>query len=81
MKLKDAPAFLSQRLTRENVVRNATSFAANYKKNHFDTGSFAPLKHMMIGTFCIAYTVAWPTEYAHWKHEQEAKHGGGHAKH
>ena len=79
--MKDVPAFLASKLTRENVTANTAVFLRDYKKAHIDTGSWTPLRHLMIGTFGIAYTVAWPQEYKHWKHEQEVKHGGGHAKH
>jgi hypothetical protein len=77
VKVKDVPAFLAGKLTRENISSNTAVLLADYKKAHIDTGSFTPMKHVLIGVFGLAYTVAWPQEYKHWKHEQEVKHGGG----
>ncbi len=75
VKVKDVPAFLSQRVTRENITNSTMTWAANYKKTYIDTGSFTPMRHLLVGTFCLAYTVAWPQEYKHYKHEQAVKHG------
>lgn len=69
-KLKDVPSLLSSKLTRANLTDQATVFAADYKRKYFDEGSIKPLQHMIIGTFLIAYAVAWPTEYRHYKHAQ-----------
>ncbi len=71
------PTFLASKLTRDNISSNASTWAANYKKTYIDTGSSTPMRHLLVGVFGLAYTVAWPQEYKHWKHEQEVKHGGG----
>ena len=76
VKVKDVPSFLSSRVTTENVSSGASKWLAQYKQ-HIDAGSFKPLRDMMVGTFCLAYVVAWPQEYKHYLHEQELKHGGG----
>ena len=41
-----------------------------YKKDYIDTGSPKPLYDVLIYGFILAYALAWPTEYAHYKHEQ-----------
>jgi hypothetical protein len=68
--VKDVPSFLKTRITRQSVTDSTAVWAANYKKQYIDTGSFEPMKHLMVGTFCLAYTVAWPQEYKHYMHEQ-----------
>jgi hypothetical protein len=44
---------------------------------HIDTGSAKPLFDLITYGFVGAYALAWPTEYAHHKAEQEAKLKGG----
>lgn len=41
-----------------------------YKKDYIDTGSAKPLYDVLIYGFIGAYALAWPQEYAHYKHEQ-----------
>lgn len=41
-----------------------------YKKDYIDTGSPVPLYHVLVFGFIGAYALAWPQEYAHFKHEQ-----------
>ena len=74
------PSFLSSRLTRENASHHASKWLTDYKQ-HIDAGSFKPLRDMMVGTFCLAYVVAWPQEYKHYLHEQALKHGEAGAHH
>jgi len=38
--------------------------------DYIDTGSPKPLYDVLIYGFILAYALAWPTEYAHYKHEQ-----------
>jgi hypothetical protein len=42
-------------------------------QQHIDTGSAKPLFDLITYGFVGAYALAWPTEYAHHKAEQEAK--------
>ena len=58
--MKDVPSFLAAKVTRQNITSSASTWAADYKKAHIDTGSFAPMRHVLIGVFALAYTVAWP---------------------
>lgn len=44
---------------------------------HIDTGSFKPFQDLVVGVFLFSYVISWPKEYAHYKHEQEAKLAGG----
>ena len=41
-----------------------------YKRDYIDTGSPKPLYDVLIYGFIGAYILAWPQEYAHYKHEQ-----------
>ena len=74
VKVKDVPSFLATRLTYTNLSTQTANWATNYKQ-HIDAGSFKPLRDMIVGTFCLAYVVAWPQEYKHYMHEQAVKHG------
>ena len=73
------PAFLQQRVTRENVVNGANTWATNYKRQYIDAGSITPVRHLITGVFVLAYAVAWPQEYKHYLHEQAVKRGEAHA--
>lgn len=44
---------------------------------NIDTGSGKPLFDLLIYGFLFSYAYSWPREYAHYKHEQEAKLKGG----
>lgn len=44
---------------------------------HIDTGSFKPFQDLILSVFALSYVISWPKEYAHYKHEQEAKLAGG----
>jgi hypothetical protein len=37
---------------------------------HIDTGSAKPLIDLCAYGFVFSYTLSWPREYAHYKHEQ-----------
>lgn len=74
-KLKDVPGFVSSKLTPANVSDQAAVALADYRRTFIDTGSAKPVQHLIVATFAIAYAVAWPTEYKHWKHEQDVKNG------
>ena len=45
---------------------------------YIDTGSVKPLFDVCTYGFVFSYAFSWPREYAHYKHEQEAKLKGGH---
>eukprot|EP00192_Tetraselmis_astigmatica_P014506 CAMPEP_0117647794 /NCGR_PEP_ID=MMETSP0804-20121206/38_1 /TAXON_ID=1074897 /ORGANISM="Tetraselmis astigmatica, Strain CCMP880" /LENGTH=156 /DNA_ID=CAMNT_0005453307 /DNA_START=80 /DNA_END=551 /DNA_ORIENTATION=+ len=64
---------VSSPATWSNLRNQGTTKLMQYKVDHIDTGSAKPLKDVMVGVFCIAYVMAWPTEYAHWKHERDAR--------
>jgi hypothetical protein len=40
---------------------------------HINSGAGKPLYDVLGYGFLVAYALAWPQEYAHYKHEQEAK--------
>ena len=44
---------------------------------NIDTGSSKPLVDLVSYGFVFSYALSWPREYAHYKHEQEAKLKGG----
>ena len=81
MKVKEVPQFLKTTFTKEKAQAAYNNWWINYKKDYIDTSSSKPLVHFMTGIFVLSYTIAWPTEYAHWKHEQEAKIKGDTKKH
>jgi|Transcript_29124 hypothetical protein len=60
----------------ENLSPKFMKWVHDYKVANIDTGSAKPLKDVMVGVFCVAYVFAWPTEYSHWKHAQEARKNG-----
>ena len=47
-----------------------------YKEVHMDQGSFAPVKQVMVGVFCMSYLVGLPAELRHLRHEEEMKKQG-----
>lgn len=47
------------------------------RPQHIDTGSSKPLTDLLGYGFVFSYAYSWPREYAHYKHEQEAKLKGG----
>lgn len=53
--------------------RRGAEPAPDFNLQHIDTGSAKPLFDVVGYGFLLAYALAWPTEYAHYKHEQEAK--------
>ena len=75
-KLKDLPGHLrvhaGEHYTYGKLQERAATTLANYKKE-LDAGSAKPLWDTMIGVFVLSYAIAWPTEYRHYMHEQEAK--------
>lgn len=75
-KLKDVPSHLrahaSENYTYGKLQQRAANTMANYKKE-LDAGSAKPLWDTMIAVFVLSYTIAWPNEYRHYLHEQEAK--------
>eukprot|EP00238_Polyblepharides_amylifera_P011674 CAMPEP_0196584250 /NCGR_PEP_ID=MMETSP1081-20130531/46361_1 /TAXON_ID=36882 /ORGANISM="Pyramimonas amylifera, Strain CCMP720" /LENGTH=79 /DNA_ID=CAMNT_0041905389 /DNA_START=176 /DNA_END=415 /DNA_ORIENTATION=+ len=77
MKVKDVPDFVKKTVTKENATVAYNNWFANYKKTYMDTNSPMPVVHVIGSVFCLSYVIAWPTEYSHWKHEQEAKIQGG----
>jgi hypothetical protein len=48
------------------------------RPQYIDTGSVKPLFDLVGYGFLFSYAISWPREYAHYKHEQEAKLKGGH---
>ena len=66
--------------TPDKTSSRLVGWCHNYKAKHNDSGSPKPLFDVLGYGFVFAYALAWPQEYAHYKHEQEAKlkAGGGH---
>ncbi len=78
LKPREVLPYLKSTVTWENASAHGSKWVHEYKVNHIDTGSSKPLKDVMISVFTIAYVMAWPTEYRHWKHERDARLGKGH---
>jgi hypothetical protein len=70
--------YLKSTVTWQNISTHGSKWVQDYKVAHIDTGSSKPLKDVMVSVFCVAYVMAWPTEYAHWKHARDARLHGGH---
>jgi len=49
-----------------------------YKAKHVDSGSFTPLKQVMIGVFALSYVTGLPAELRHLRHEEAKKRGEKH---
>ena len=73
LQVKDLPALAQKQLAPAEVQGRLTSFMKEYKAQHIDKGSFAPLVHTMVGVFCLSYCVTWPSEYRHMQHQKEHK--------
>eukprot|EP00218_Dolichomastix_sp_CCMP3274_P007558 CAMPEP_0170133288 /NCGR_PEP_ID=MMETSP0033_2-20121228/1197_1 /TAXON_ID=195969 /ORGANISM="Dolichomastix tenuilepis, Strain CCMP3274" /LENGTH=84 /DNA_ID=CAMNT_0010368759 /DNA_START=6 /DNA_END=260 /DNA_ORIENTATION=+ len=74
VKVKDVGAFLKSEISVQNLKPKAEAWAVRYKKEEIDKGTFTPLRDTLVGVFCLAYAVSWPTEYRHLMHERA--HGG-----
>jgi hypothetical protein len=73
MKVKEVPQFLKTHITKETAQSAYNTWWINYKRQYIDTSSSKPIVHFMTGIFVLSYTLAWPTEYAHWKHARDAQ--------
>ena len=71
---KDMPKIVSEAMRPNNVLSKTQAFLAEYKAKYIDTGSFVPLQQVMLGVFCLSYTVTWPSEYRHMQHAKEHGH-------
>lgn len=82
LKVKEVPAhvqkFAGQHWTPGQLQSRLTNWMNNYKIQHIDTGSIKPLVDLCAYGFVFSYAFSWPREYAHYKHEQEAKLKGAH---
>jgi hypothetical protein len=74
LKVKEVPDFLARKLSAENVTRNATTFMEEYRVRYINTGSPAPIFHVLGGVFTMAYITCWPAEYRHMVAAREGKH-------
>jgi hypothetical protein len=75
LKVKEVPDFLKKTITKDAVKENAKLFLSEYREKYIKTGSILPVYHAMGAVFATAYVTVWPTEYRHFKAQQE---GGGH---
>jgi hypothetical protein len=82
LKVKELPAyvgkFASEHWTVNKTSARVATWFDGYKTEYIDGGSPKPLFDVLGYGFVFAYALAWPQEYAHYKHEQEAKLQGGH---
>mmetsp|Transcript_3657 Transcript_3657/g.10508 ORF Transcript_3657/g.10508 Transcript_3657/m.10508 type:complete len:96 (-) Transcript_3657:68-355(-) len=82
LKVKDVPQAVGKFAGEHYNVKETSSrlvqWFHGYKAQHIDSGSPKPLFDVLGYGFVFAYALAWPQEYAHYKHEQEMKLKGGH---
>ncbi|KAK2077098.1 hypothetical protein QBZ16_004732 [Prototheca wickerhamii] len=80
LKVKEVPGYVQKyagdNLTPAQLNSRYNGWYAKYKKEHIDQGSFKPLQDLILSVFALSYVISWPKEYAHYKHEQEAKLAG-----
>lgn len=77
LKVKEIPGYVGK-YANDNwqpviVQRRVSTWLNTYKKQYIDTGSPKPLFDVLGYGFVGSYIFSWPREYAHMKHEQEAK--------
>ncbi|KAI7840100.1 hypothetical protein COHA_006141 [Chlorella ohadii] len=82
LKVKEVPGhvqkFAGQHWRPEQLRSRFMNWLHDYKIKFIDTGSPKPLLDVITYGFVFSYALSWPREYAHYKHEQEAKLKGGH---
>jgi hypothetical protein len=84
LKVKEVPTyvgkFASEHWTPGQTSNRLVNWFHGYKAKYIDSGSPKPLFDVLGYGFVFAYALAWPQEYAHYCHEQEAKlkAGAGH---
>ncbi|KAL4421604.1 hypothetical protein ABPG75_010895 [Micractinium tetrahymenae] len=82
LKTKEVPGavqkFAVQHWTPAQLQGRLMNWLQGYKVKYIDTGSSKPLVDLCSYGFVFSYAYSWPREYAHYKHEQEAKLKGGH---
>ena len=74
LRVKEVPDFLRKTVTKENIQSNGEKYLEEYREKYIKTGSILPVYHAMAGVFATAYVVTWPTEYRHFKAQQEGGH-------
>ena len=72
LRVREVP--LRKTVTRENIQSNGEKYLEEYREKYIKTGSILPVYHAMAGVFATAYVVTWPTEYRHFKAQQEGGH-------
>jgi len=77
MKLREVPAYLKPRLTRDNVKKSADQAVDRYIEKYIDTSSPDPLFHVCFGGMVFSYLVNLPWERAHLAHLEEMERTGG----
>eukprot|EP00898_Chlorokybus_atmophyticus_P002555 jgi/Chlat1/32/ChrspC232329S00914 len=73
MKVKEVAPYVRAQLEPAKVKPALRDWVKNYHEKHILTGSFTPMRHLLVGLFALSYAVAWPTEYRHMKHAEEER--------
>ena len=72
LKVKEVPSyvgkFASEHWTPNQTSSRLVNWFHGYKAKYIDTGSPKPLFDVLGYGFVFAYALAWPQEYAHYKH-------------
>ncbi|KDD74801.1 hypothetical protein H632_c1065p1 [Helicosporidium sp. ATCC 50920] len=65
--------YASENLTQAKVQSRFMNWMERYRKEQIEKGTLKPFTDFVVGTFIFSYVISWPREYAHYRHEQEAK--------
>lgn len=72
-KIGDAPGILRQYLSMQYLRGQFERTMDAYRAKYIETNSIMPLWHVIYGGTLFSYIFVWPTEYAHYKHKEEAR--------
>ena len=72
-KLRDAPGVARKFFSFETLRTQFHKTMDNYRKKYIETDSPLPFWHVVYGGTLFSYICVWPTEYAHYKHKEEAR--------
>jgi hypothetical protein len=74
LKIKEVPQFLRAHVSKDSVREYGNKYFQEYREKYIETGSIMPVFHVMGGVFATAYITVWPTEYRHFKAQQNGGH-------
>lgn len=72
-KVKEAPGLLRQYFSLQFLRGQFKKSMDAYRAKYIETNSIMPMWHVIYGGTIFSYIFIWPTEYAHYKHKEEAR--------